>query len=144
MNKVLKSTLHAFVFAASWSLASLAVSAPQSGVAAFIAEGRTYLGQYAVKNQALSVNIDGLVYRGNYAATAQEGEAATGGAPVGRWGRAFLFATSAKVLQCQLDSGFPSVSGRCQSADGRNFDLKPGAPVKASRSGSAKASSPSS
>lgn len=144
MHKFLQSTLHAMVFVAPWGLASLAVSAPQSGVAAFVTEGRTYEGEYAVKNQAISVNIDGLVYRGNYAANLQEGGAAPGGAQVGNWGRAFLFATSAKVLQCQLDSGFPRVSGRCQSADGRNFDLKPGAPGKPSGATSAKVKTPTS
>ena len=133
MHKILISTLHVLVLAAPWGLASVAISAPQSGVAAFVTEGRTYEGRYTVENQALSVNIDGLVYRGNYVANSQEQAATHSGAPVGRWGRAFLFATSAKVLQCKLDSGFPGVSGRCHSADGRDFDLKPGAPVKVSR-----------
>jgi hypothetical protein len=43
----------------------------------------------------------------------------------GQWGSAFLFASSAEVLQCQLDAGFPQVKGRCQGADGRKFDLGP-------------------
>ena len=142
MNKFLLSMLNAMVFASPWGLASLAVSAPQSGAAVFTTEGRNYQGEYAIKNQAISVNIDGLVYRGNYAANPQKGSPAPGDAQVGNWGRAFLFATSAKVLQCQLDSGFPRVSGRCQSADGRNFDLKPGAPGKPSRTTSATVTAP--
>lgn len=144
MNKILRSALTSLVFAATWGLAGPAVSAPHSGGAAFITEGRTYQGYYASKTQAIWVNIDGLLYRGNYAANSQKIGTAPGGAPVGHWGRAFLFATSAKVLQCQLDSGFPRVSGRCQSADGRTFDLKPVTAGKASRAGSAKAGAPSS
>ena len=132
------------LFAMTCSLTGLAVSAPQSGFAWFIGESQTYQGHYAVKNQAMWVDIDGLVYRGNYAANSQEVNAASGEPPVGSWGRAFLFASSAKVLQCQLDSGFPSISGRCQSADGRIFELKPGAAGAASRATSAKVRAPSS
>ena len=132
------------LFAMTCSLTDLAVSAPQSGFAWFIGESQTYQGQYAVKNQAMWVDIDGLVYRGNYAANSQEVNAASGGPPVGSWGRAFLFASSAKVLQCQLDSGFPSISGRCQSADGRIFELKQGTAGVASRATSAKLRAPSS
>jgi len=130
------------LFTATCGLTGLAVSAPQSGVASFINESQTYQGHYVVKNQSIWVDIDGLVYRGNYAANSQEVNAASGGPPAGSWGRAFLFASSAKVLQCQLDSGFPKVSGRCQSADGRTFDLKPGAAGLASRAPSAKVKTP--
>ena len=143
MKTMKNFALRISLFAASCGLTGLAVSAPQSGVTSFIGENRTYQGQYAVKNQAIWVDIDGLVYRGNYAANSQEVNAAPGGPPVGSWGRAFLFASSAKVLQCQLDSGFPSVSGRCQSADGQIFNLKPGAAGLASRATSAKARAPS-
>ena len=135
MNKIAACALHFLILAAPWVFASPAVSAPRSGIAVFVGEGRIYQGKYAVKNQAISVDIDGLIYRGNYAANSKE-EAAMPGAPsVGSWGRAFLFASSAKVLQCQLDSGFPRVSGRCQSADGQNFDLKHAMPGKTSRPG---------
>ena len=133
MNKIATCALYALTLAAPWGLASPATSAPQSGIAVFVGEGSVYQGEYAVKNQAISVNIDGLIYRGNYAANSKDEGATLGAAPVGTWGRAFLFATSAKVLQCQLDSGFPRVSGRCQSADGRNFDLKPAVPGKTAR-----------
>ena len=132
------------LLAATCGLTGLAVAAPQSGVASFVNESQTYQGHYAVKNQSIWVDIDSLVYRGNYAANSQEVKAASGGPPVGSWGRAFLFASSAKVLQCQLDSGFPSVSGRCQGADGRIFDLKQGAADLASRATSAKVRAPSS
>lgn len=137
MKKIATCALYVLILAAPWGLASLAFSAPQSGIAVFVGEGRIYRGEYSVKHQAISVNMDGLIYRGNYAANSKEDAATLGAAPVGSWGRAFLFATSAKVLQCQLDSGFPRVSGRCQSADGRNFDLKPAVAGKTSRAGSA-------
>ena len=142
MKKIKDFVLRMSFFAATCGLTGLAESAPQSGVASFINESQTYKGQYTVKNQSIWVNIDGLVYRGNYAANALEVNAASGGPPVGSWGRAFLFASSAKVLQCQLDSGFPKVSGRCQSADGRTFDLKPGVAGLASRATSAKVKTP--
>jgi len=144
MKRIKNFGLRTLLFAATWGFTGLAVSAPQFGVASFIGERQTYQGHYAVKNQAIWVDIDGLVYRGNYTANSQEVNAAYGGPLVGSWGRAFLFASSAKVLQCQLDAGFPRVSGRCQSADGRVFDLKPGPAGRASRATSAEASAPSS
>ncbi|MCJ7799278.1 MAG: hypothetical protein MUP33_05880, partial [Polaromonas sp.] len=67
------------------------------------------------------VDIDGVLYRGHYAergSTTQPENPTTG-----RWGRAFLMASSAKVLQCQLDAGFPQVSGLCQDSDGQKFAL---------------------
>jgi hypothetical protein len=36
----------------------------------------------------------------------------------GQWGRAFLLSSSAKVLQCELNSKFPAVTGHCISAEG--------------------------
>ena len=144
MKRMKNFALRISLFTATCGLTGLAVSAPQSGVASFINESQTYQGHYVVKNQSIWVNIDGLVYRGNYAANSQEVNAVFGGPPGGTWGRAFLFASSAKVLQCQLDSAFPSVSGRCQSADGRIFDLRPGAAGIASRATSAKVRAPSS
>lgn len=108
--------------------ASLAQPAGNAGVVAFVTDGRTYLGQYSLPDEALSVEIDGLMYRGHYAAwTEDAGALAPGTANTGNsgaWGRAFLFASSAKVLQCQLNTGFPQVSGQCQAADGRRFELK--------------------
>ncbi len=138
MNKFVESAPHVLGVLLALTLASTAMAAPQTGLASFVSEGRTYQGNYAARDQAISVNIDGLLYRGNYAAHSQDSGVVPSDAPVGKWGRAFLFASSAKVLQCQLDSGFPQVSGRCQGADGRNFDLKPGATGKQQRSRSAK------
>lgn len=118
--------LQAVAVAALCAFAGPAFSDPEGGTAAFTTEGHKYLGRYAAADHALSVDIDGLLYRGHYAAHA------TGSAPepvskpkAGRWGRALLFASSAQILQCQLDAGFPQVSGRCHGADGREFDLGP-------------------
>lgn len=127
MNKFASSALHALTLIASATLPGPAASATITGTTAFTAEGRTYLGEYSAGNQFLSVTIDGLTYRGHYAARADDLAVASNGIAAGRWGRAFLFASSAKVLQCQLDSGFPQVSGNCKAADGRTFELKPGA-----------------
>ena len=103
-----------------------ALPAADAGAVAFVADGHTYLGQYSLSDDAVSVAIDGLMYRGHYTAQADDaGAAAPGTAKTGQWGHAFLFASSAKVLQCQLKTGFPQVSGRCQAADGRQFELKP-------------------
>lgn len=108
--------------------AALAQPAGNAGAVAFVADGRTYLGRYSLPDEAVSVEIDGLMYRGYYAARAEDAGALAPGAAntgnTGAWGRAFLFASSAKVLQCQLATGFPQVSGQCLAADGRRFELK--------------------
>ncbi|ABM38968.1 hypothetical protein [Polaromonas naphthalenivorans] len=105
--------------------AALAQPAGSAGAVAFVTDGRTYLGRYSLPDEAVSVEIEGLMYRGHYAARAEDaGALAPGTANTGAWGRAFLFASSAKVLQCQLATGFPQVSGQCQAADGRRFELK--------------------
>ena len=101
------------------------VPAPTGFVSLSIAE-QTYVGRYAAADKSLSVDIDGLSYRGNYASVSEDTAAAASGAMTGTWGRAFLFASSAKTLRCQLDAGFPAVSGQCQDADGRQFKLKAG------------------
>ena len=119
------TAFHALLAVAIAALASPGFSASEAGAATFTSEGRTYIGHYSATDHALSVEIDGLVYRGHYAAQADDAGAAlqsvSGASP---WGRAFLFASSAKVLQCRLDTDFPQVKGACQAADGRNFDLK--------------------
>ena len=108
------------------ALAHSALSASEAGTVAFVTAQQTYLGQYSLSDAALSVEIDGLMYRGHYAARADDaGALPSGAASTGQWGRAFLFASSAKVLQCQLNAGFPQVSGQCQASDGRQFELKP-------------------
>lgn len=107
-----------------WAVPALAD--PASGAAAFTSDGRTYLGQYAVADQSVSVTIDGLLYRGHYAArTGDDAAQQVDASRTGRWGRAFLFASSAQVLQCRLDAGFPQVSGKCEDAGGRQFELGP-------------------
>lgn len=127
MKKLLKDRrLQAVAIAVLCAFSGPVLSESEAGTAAFTTEGHKYLGRYTMADHALSVDIDGLLYRGHYAAHATAG----GARPVsetkdGQWGSAFLFASSAEVLQCQLDAGFPQVKGRCQGADGRKFDLGP-------------------
>ncbi len=113
----------AAVAACLWAAPALAD--PASGVAAFTSEGRTYLGQYSAVDQSVSVAIDGLLYRGNYVAREDDAGLKVDASRTGRWGRAFLFASSAQVLQCRLEAGFPQVSGKCEDAGGRQFELGP-------------------
>ena len=103
---------------------SLAVPA---GSASFIAGQRAYVGSYIAADKSVSVDIDGLTYKGNYAATSEDDAGTNSGAINGQWGRAFLFASSAKTLRCQLDAGFPKVVGQCQDAGSRQFQLQSGA-----------------
>jgi hypothetical protein len=111
------------------ALAGPALPASNAGSVAFVTDGNAYVGQYSLSDEAISVEIDGLMYRGHYAALADDaGALPVGAAGAGQWGRAFLFASSAKVLQCQMKTAFPQVSGRCLAADGRQFELKPAAP----------------
>ena len=98
-----------------------------TGSASFSTDERTYLGTYTSTNKSISVNIDGVNYKGYYASLAEDTTGSSSGAQVGRWGRAFLFASSASTLRCQLDTGLPKVTGKCQDAGGRNFRLTPGA-----------------
>lgn len=127
MKRFLKTrTLQALAIAGCYALAGPALSNPETGAATFTAGDRSYTGQYTTADRALSVNIDGMHYKGHYAARSEEVNAPLAGEPkAGKWGRAFLFATSAKVLQCQMNSGFPQVSGVCQDADGRKYELGP-------------------
>ena len=129
MNKFLNMRWpQATVVAACCALAGPALSAPETGAATFTADGRSYPGQYSVADQALSVAIDGLLYQGHYTSREESGNPPLSGGPgAGLWGRAFLFASSAKVLQCKLDAGFPQVSGLCLDADGRKYALAPAA-----------------
>lgn len=127
MKKFLKDRpLPALLIAACCALAGPALADPETGAASFTTADRSYLGQYTVADQALSVDIDGLLYKGHYAARTEDVSTPLAGEPnAGRWGRAFLFASSAKVLQCQMNTGFPKVNGFCQDADGRKFELGP-------------------
>ena len=98
-----------------------------TGSASFSSGEQTYLGTYVTTDKSISVDIDGLKYKGNYASLAEDSAGSSSGAATGSWGRAFLFASSAKTVRCRLDAGFPKVSGQCQDAGGRHFLLKPGA-----------------
>ena len=115
---VLGLTACAAFASASW--------ADSSGVATFFAAGQTYPGTYSTADKLIKVDIDGLVYKGHYASRAEDSAGAASEIPAGSWGRAFLFASSAKVLQCRLDAEFPKVRGQCLDSDGRNFELKLG------------------
>ena len=113
----------ALVMVFSWT-SSPVQAAPDTGPVEFIAESRTYTGQYAAENRSIAVEIDGVRYQGHYASNTEDEAAPQINKPkTGQWGRGFLFAHSAKVLQCQLNSGFPRVSGQCQSADGRRYEI---------------------
>ena len=105
------------VFATASALAS------STGTAIFTTEGHTYLGIYSTEEKLIAVDIDGLMYRGYYASHAEDGGGTTSGYLAGKWGRAFLFSSSAKVLRCQLETAFPKATGQCQGADGRVFRL---------------------
>ena len=109
--------------AISIAFAGTVVFAQPTGTTAFVTEGRTYLGNYSAPDKLISVTIDGLTYKGHYASHGQDMGGNSGSLPTQGWGRAFLFASSAQVLRCQLDSEFPKVSGQCQSADGRLFQI---------------------
>lgn len=124
------SALCIFCLSAYAAPAGSATPTAWSGTALLTTAGHTYTGTYCLTEKLIVFDIDGLTYKGYYASHAEDGGDATSGISAGKWGRAFLFASSAKVLRCQLESGFPTVSGQCQGADGRIFRLTPGAPLK--------------
>ena len=101
--------------------------AAPTGIATLTEDGRSYSGTYSPSDKLISVEIDGLTYRGYFASYAEDNGRTADAVPSKSWGRAFLFASSAKVLQCQLEAGFPMGSGQCQSAEGRKFELRLGA-----------------
>lgn len=118
-------SMSVLVFASGGASASGESSTANKGSASFSTGERIYVGNYATSNKSISVDIDGLNYKGNYASLSEDTAGSASGALTGTWGRAFLFASSAKTLRCQLDAGFPKVSGQCQDAAGRQFLLKP-------------------
>jgi hypothetical protein len=90
--------------------------------------GQVYLAEFSSSDNALKVAVDGMLYRGFLASHTVNTESAQdsnlqGPLGAGKWGRAFLFASSAKVIQCRIDSGFPELTGLCLDADGRNYKL---------------------
>ena len=92
------------------------------------AGGRIYQGTYAAADKVLAVDIDGVQYRGHYAGYEAKDSPRLASESDVPWGSAFLFASSAKVLQCRLEQGFPKAIGRCQDADGREFRLQAASP----------------
>lgn len=101
-------------------------SSATTGSASLSTGSQNYQGSYSASTKSMSIDIDGLNYKGNYASITEDSAGSDSGALTGKWGRAFLFASSAKTLRCQLDEGFPKVSGKCQDAGGRQFQLTSG------------------
>lgn len=132
MKNVLAFVLCLFFLAAHAVSAVPAPPTAWSGTALLTTEGRTYVGTYSLAEKLILFDIDGVAYKGYYASHAQDDGSTTSGISSGKWGRAFLFASSAKVLRCQLETEFPKVSGQCQGADGRIFRLTPGTLLKTS------------
>ena len=123
----------ALISAVVW-LASSAAALELSKVL-FVGDHGSYVGSYGVSDKSMSVVIDGLPYRGHFGDT-KSGRSSGGNSDVGNtavadaslsgnWGSAFLFASSAKVMKCKLDTGRPKVSGNCRDADGHSFQLMP-------------------
>lgn len=126
MNTTTRYRLYPLWILAFSALATTAF-ADDSGPALFTTESRSYLGRYSTADSSLIVEIEGMKYRGNFTQTAVRSDLGSSEpAGTGSWGKAFLFASSAKILQCQLDSGFPELRGKCRSADGRDFKLEAG------------------
>ena len=98
-----------------------------AGDIGFATQNNTYIGTYSIENKLISVDIDGLTYRGHYASNVETTSARSTEIPTGVWGRAFLFASSAQILQCQLDAGFPDASGQCLDAQGKRYVMGAGA-----------------
>lgn len=125
MKLILMISMSMLVFVSGGASAGGESSAAITGSTSFSTKDRTYLGNFATSDKSISVDIDGLNYKGNYVSLLEDNAGSGSGALTGSWGRAFLFASSAKTLRCQLDAGFPKVSGQCQDAGGRQFLLKP-------------------
>lgn len=101
-----------------------------SGVNAdkLVQSGHVYLAEFSAITNRLKVAIDGVSYSGyitSHADQTGDGNESKLSGPLGqgKWGRAFLFASSAKVIQCRIDSGLPELIGSCIDADGRNYKL---------------------
>lgn len=132
MTNILRALRSGALISAVVWLAS-AAAALEPGKVLFVGDHSSYVGSYGVGDKSMSVVIDGLPYRGHFNNTKSDGDSDMGNTAVadvsmsGSWGRAFLFASSAKVMKCKLDTGFPKVSGSCHDADGRSFQLMPAA-----------------
>lgn len=126
----MKNTLRALrqgalISAFVWLASAAAALEPYNVL--FIGDHGSYVGSYGIGDRSIAVVIDGLPYRGHFSGKSSDvgSQAVEGASLSGSWGRAFLFASSSKVMQCALDAGFPKVSGRCNDADGRPFKLLP-------------------
>ena len=131
MKTILKITLSALTLMSSLvfgaALAGDTAATALTGSASFATQDRTYVGSYSTAKKSMSVDIDGLTYKGHYASNAEDSAALSNVALTAGWGRAFLFASSAKTLQCQLDAGFPDATGQCLDAQGRVYRMNAGA-----------------
>lgn len=127
MKNILKITASLLILLSGQAMAGGASSDTTTGTASFTTDNRTYLGSYFTAGKAIAVDIDGLTYKGGYASNAEDSAGPSSGAMTAPWGRAFLFASSAKTLQCKLDAGFPNASGQCLDAEGRRYEMKAGA-----------------
>lgn len=121
------------IFLASALASTFAVAAQDRGTLAFVTPDTRYIGVYTLTDRVVSVDIDGVAYKGHFAehhdsfSNGNEQQTLSSGnlKKNSSWGRAFLFASSSQVLQCQFDTGFPNVAGNCQDAQGRQFKLAP-------------------
>lgn len=112
-------------FATTVQGSNLSIPASEEGAAFFTSNGQSYAGQFSVTHSTLSVTIDGMYFRGGFIQAAGDQSALPlSVASGGNWGRAFLFGSSAEVLQCRLDTGFPALTGECVRTDGRKFLLR--------------------
>lgn len=130
MRKIAAFALYTLCLMTCTVYSSSAALAASTGTVMFTAEGRSYQGSYFTAEKLISVDIDGLIYKGYYASHAEDSGGVSNGISAGKWGRAFLFASSAKILRCQLESAFPKATGQCQGADGRVFRLTSGTQQK--------------
>ena len=126
MKTILKTAVSFLVMLSGQAIAGDASMPASTGTASFMTENRTYMGTYSTASRAIAVDIDGLTYKGAYASNADDSAKPSSGAMAAPWGRAFLFASSAKTLQCKLYAGFPNANGQCLDAEGRRYQMKAG------------------
>ena len=126
MKDTFRALLHGALIPTFFWLTSPAAALEPDKVL-FVGDHGSYVGSYDIRDRSIAVVIDGLPYRGHFSDKITDlGRPSVDGDNLREsWGRAFLFASSAKVMQCALDAGFPNVSGRCHDADGRLFKLMP-------------------
>lgn len=108
--------------------ATFTVASQETGTLVFVEKDTSYVGAYSLADRDVSVNIDGTAYTGHFVEHTSSLRA--GNKPAVNlgcstsydvWEHALLFASNFQVPQCCFDTGFPSVSGDCQDALGRQF-----------------------